>query len=118
MTYRGNDGSVLLFPTTPKSQIIDANFGEMFGPYQFTLTAAEWSNGQQTVTVDGITSDDIPRCIKVLSGTFDEMIEQDKAYSMLDPVVGIESLDGQVRFTCLSGQIPSVDFTVQVFWFR
>lgn len=117
ITFNGNNGLLPLYPSTPMSQILGNKFGQLFGPYQLTLSATGWSNNQQTVALEGVTSDDILYCVKVLSGTADEMKAQDEAYSMLDPRVGIESLDGQVRFTCTS-ESPTIALTVQVHWFR
>lgn len=118
LNIKANNGTyVPLSPNTVKSQIIDWSMGELYGPIQVTLPASGWQNLQQTVTVEGIQSTDIPFCIKVLSGTVDEMKAQDAAYSLLDPRVGIESLQNQCRFTCTSSA-PTVDLTVQIHWTR
>ena len=110
---------VPLAPRTELKQILDWTMGEFHGPYTVTLTAAGWSNGQQTVAMEGITETDIPYCVKMLSGTQEQMIEQDRAYSRLDPLKGIESLNGQVRFTCSSSsRVPTIDINVQVYWTR
>ena len=105
-----------LYPKTTVKQVLGWEVGEVFGPYQLTLVANDWQNNQQTLTLNDITSTDIPFCVKILSGTAEEMIAQDKAYSLLDPKTGIESLDGQVRFTAT--ETPTVDITVQVGWTR
>ena len=110
------DAYTQLYPKTTVGQVIGWEAGEVFGPYQLTLSANGWQNNQQTLTLDGITSTDIPFCVKILSGTAEDMIAQDKAYSLLDPKTGIESLDGQVRFTVT--ETPTVDITVQVGWTR
>lgn len=116
-TIKANDGTLVpLYPKTTKDQVLGWNIGESYGPYQFTLDAAEWSNNQQTVSLDGVMSTDILKCTKVLSGSQEEMISQDQAYSLLNPLTGIESLQNQIRFTCIS--TPTVNFTVSVSWTR
>lgn len=117
LNIKANNGTyVPLSPNTIKSQIIDWSMGELYGPIQVTLPASGWQSLQQTVTVEGIQSTDIPFCVKVLSGTVDEMKAQDAAYSLLDPRRGIESLTNQIRFTAVS--TPVTDFQVQIHWFR
>ena len=108
LNIKANNGTyVPLSPNTIKSQIIDWSMGELYGPIQVTLPASGWQN----------LPTDIPFCVKVLSGTVDEMKVQDAAYSLLDPRVGIESLRNQCRFTCTSSA-PTVDLTVQIHWTR
>lgn len=117
MTIKAIDGTLVpLYPKSTKDQVLGWNIGESYGPYQFTLKTSGWNNNQQIVTLDGVMDTDILRCTKVLTGTKEEMIAQDEAYSLLDPVTGIESLPNQIRFTCTS--TPSVDFTVSVSWTR
>lgn len=117
MTIKANDGTLVpLYPKTTKDQVLGWDIGESYGPYQFTLDAAEWSNNQQTVSLDGVMPTDILKCTKVLTGTQEEMISQDQAYSLLNPLTGIESLQNQIRFTCTS--TPTVNFTVSVSWTR
>lgn len=117
MTIKANDGTLVpLHPKTTKDQVLGWDIGESYGPYQFTLDAAEWSNNQQTVSLDGVMPTDILKCTKVLSGSQEEMISQDQAYSLLNPLTGIESLQNQIRFTCIS--TPTVNFTVSVSWTR
>lgn len=117
MTVKANDGTLVpLYPQTTKDQVLGWNIGESHGPYQFTLTASGWSNNQQTVPLEGVMPTDILMCNKVLSGTQEEMIAQDQAYSLLNTITGIESLQNQIRFTCTS--TPTVDFTVSVSWTR
>lgn len=114
MTIKATDGTLVpLYPQTIKSQIVGWNAGEVYGPYQLTLSANNWSNNQQTVNLNGISPDNVLKCNKVLSGTQEEMISQDQAYSLLSPT-GIESLQNQVRFTAVSQ--PTVDLTVSVYW--
>lgn len=116
-TIKANDGTLVpLYPKTTKDQVLGWDIGESYGPYQFTLDAAEWSNNQQTVSLDGVMPTDILKCTKVLSGSQEEMISQDQAYSLLNPLTGIESLQNQIRFTCIS--TPTVNFTVSVSWTR
>ena len=117
MIIKANDGTLVpLHPKTTKDQVLGWDIGESYGPYQFTLDAAEWSNNQQTVSLDGVMPTDILKCTKVLSGSQEEMISQDQAYSLLNPITGIESLQNQIRFTCIS--TPTVNFTVSVSWTR
>lgn len=117
MTIKATDGTLVpLYPQTTKDQIVGWNAGEVFGPYQFTLSTSDWDNNQQTVTLDGVTADDIVVCTKVLSGTQAEMIAQDEAYKLLDILTGVESLQNAIRFTCTL--TPIVDFTVSISWTR
>ena len=117
MTIKATDGTLVpLYPQTTKDQVVGWNAGEVFGPYQFTLPANEWNNNQQTVMLNGVTADDIVVCTKILSGTQEEMIAQDKAYGLLSPLIGVESLQNQIRFTCTS--TPTIDFTVSISWTR
>ena len=116
-TIKANDGTLVpLYPKTTKDQVLGWNIGESYGPYQFTLDVAEWSNNQQTVSLNGVMPTDILKCPKVLSGSQEEMIAQDQAYSLLNSLTGIESLQNQIRFTCTS--TPTVNFTVSVSWTR
>lgn len=119
MKVLGNyNNYIQLYPHTPSDNIWDWQMGEIFGPYEIELTAANWdASKQQTVQLEGITSSDIPMCVKVLRGTQEEMMAQMEAYNLLDPMIGIESLEGAVRFTC-SESVPTINITVQVDWKR
>lgn len=117
MSYNGQNGWIPLYPSTLQSQVLGWGLGESYGPYQLTLSSSAWTNNQQTVNLNGVMSSDVLYCIKVLSGTEEQMQAQDAAYSLLDPYVGIESLNNQIKFTCTSSS-PTVDITVQVYWFR
>lgn len=115
MTIKATDGTLVpLYPNTTIEQVIDWDVGEVYGPYVLNLPVSGWVENQQTVALDGISSENIPVCVKVLSGSTEEMIAQDQAYGLLDPLIGIESLQNEVRFTCTS--TPTVDFQVQVSW--
>lgn len=117
MTIKANDGTLVpLYPQTIKDQVLGWNIGQVFGPYQFTLTSSGWSNNQQTVNLNGVSSEDKVTCVKVLSGTQAEMKQQDQSYNLLNPMTGVESLQNQIRFTCTS--TPTSDFTVQISWTR
>ncbi len=121
MTFFGNNNNQIpLYPLTTCSQVEDMNFGEEFGPFTLVLKANGWVNKQQTLDLPGITEKDIPYCIKVLKGTVPEMKAQDAGYTLIDPFKGIESLDGQVRFTLRdrTNKTPKVDITVQITWNR
>lgn len=115
LSYKGQNGYIPLYPNTTTDQVIDWDLGNYYGPIQITLLASNWSNNQQVVGVNGITPNDILNCTKVLSGTQVEMQAQDEEYSLLDPYVGIESLENAIRFTCTSSS-PTVDLTVQIDW--
>ena len=106
-----------LLPETIKRQVIDWNIGEAYGPYTLTLPSANWVNKQQTLALDGVAPEDLLMCVKVLEGTVQEMKDQNKAYNLLDPRIGIESLSNEVRFTC-SNKVPNIDIKVQVAWTR
>ena len=115
MTIKANNGTLVpLYPNTITEQIIDWDIGQVYGPYTLNLLASGWVENQQTVALNGISSENIPTCVKVLTGSTEEMIAQDQAYTLLNPLTGIESLQNEVRFTCTS--TPTVDFQVQVSW--
>ena len=120
MSVKANGGNyVPLYPQIYQYKIIGWDRAHIIGPYTLVLSATGWINGQQTLALSGITSEDVPQCLKILSGTQEEQEAQDVAYAMLDPLHGIESLNNQVRFTCTSeDRIPNVDITVQVHWFK
>ena len=111
-----NNQYVTLNPRTIKDQVIDFQLGKAFGPYILTLTQAGWQNNQQALDLAEIIDTDIPIVIKVLEGTSEEMNNQNAAYNLLTPNTGVESLNGQIKFTCTS--VPTVDFKVQVEWTR
>ena len=115
LSYKGQNGYIPLYPNTTVDQVEDWNLGDCYGPIQITLLASNWSNNQQTIAVNGVTSNDILNCVKVLSGTAEEMTAQDEAYSLIDPYIGIESLENGIIFTCTSSS-PTVDLTVQIDW--
>lgn len=113
-----NNNYIQLHPKTTKENVNGWELGELFGPYQITLYASRWNaDRQQTVSLPGITQEDIPYCVKVLTGSQQQMMAQISAYNLLDPIAGLESLDGELRFTC-SESVPNVDLTVQVDWIR
>lgn len=114
-SYKGQNGYIPLYPKTTKQQIIGWNLGNSYGPVQITLSSSNWVNNTQTVTVNGVTSNDILYCVKVLTGTEAQMKAQDEAYSLLDPYIGIESLENAVKFTCTETS-PTIDLTVQIDW--
>lgn len=120
LNIKANNGNnVPLMPETTRSQIIDYGLGDILGPYPLTLSVTGWTNGVQTLSLPGITSTDIPYCLKILSGTQEEMQAQDRSYTMIDQKQGIESLNGQVRFYLRKPNIvPTVDINVQVYWTR
>ena len=117
MTIKATDGTLVpLYPQTIKDQVVGWNIGEVFGPYQLTLLASEWNNNQQLISLDGVTPNDILICNQILSGTQEEMINQKKSYELLDSLIGIESLQNQIKFTCVA--TPVTDFSVAIHWTR
>lgn len=114
LSYLGSGGIIPLHPRTISAQIDGYNrFGQIFGPYQLTLSQNGWINNTQTVALSDVLSTDILTCDKILSGTEEVMKIQDENYGLLESV---ESLDGQIQFTCIDE--PSDDLTVQVSWTR
>lgn len=114
LSYLGTGGIIPLHPRTISEQIDGYNrFGQIFGPYQLTLLQTGWVNNTQTVVLSEVLSADILTCDKILRGTEDVMKIQDENYGLLESV---ESLDGQVQFTCIDE--PSDDLTIQVSWIR
>ena len=114
-----DNGYTPLHPEMPPDRIIGKVVGERYGPYTLSLTSANWANGKQTLELSNITEMDIPIVIKQLEGTKEEMIAQNLAYSLLDPIIGVESKNGSIIFTLTdSAKVPSVDFNVQVYWFK
>lgn len=107
---------VPLYPVTTVNQVNGWNAQECFGAYVFELTVDGWSNKQQTFALDTITDKDIVYCSKILEGNVEQMKKQDVAYGLLDPIIGVESLNGQIRFT--TREIPSDNYKVQIFWTR
>ena len=105
-----------LYPRTVKSQVLNWNIGEIFGPYTFVLKATDWLKNQQTINFNGVTESDKLVCVQVLSCTKEEMIAQDEAYALLNPEKGINSLNNRITFTV--DKTPTVDFQVQVWWTR
>lgn len=118
MTIKANDGTLVpLYPSTTLDQIVGWNAGLTYGVYSFILDGGGWDgNNQQTVTLDGVSSNDILICTPIFSGTQEQMIAQSEAYNLLDPVIGVESLQNAVKFTCTSK--PEVNITVQIIWTR
>lgn len=117
MTYKGNGVNVPLHPITNIDQVLGWNIGDVYGPYVLTLSSNAWLNKQQIIMVNGVTVDDKVKCVKVLTGNQEEMTAQDAAYNLLDPQIGIESLNNQIKFTC-TNKVPEIDIQVQIAWTR
>lgn len=117
LTYKTASSNVALYPRTIKSQVLGWNVGEVFGPYALTLPQNQWSQGSLTLSLADVTETDRVKCIKMLSGTSEEIMAQDKSFSLIDPLIGVESQDGQIKFTCTNA-VPTVDLQVQVSWTR
>lgn len=115
-TKSSNDSLIPLYPKTTKNQILGWNCGEIFGPFSFTLKASDWVNKQQAFPLTGVMRTDMVQCIKVLSGSSEEMIQQEQAYNLLNPLTGVETLQNQIRFSCVA--VPENDFTVEITWRR
>lgn len=119
-SYKGQGGYIPLYPKTVKEQVIDLTVQEtgiqVFGPTQVTLKKENWANNSQVVPLNGVLPTDIVMCTKVLFGTEEEMIEQDRAFNCLDPYKGIESYTDVALFAC--NQVPTVDLTVSLSWMR
>lgn len=119
-SYKGQGGYIPLYPKTVKEQVIDLTVQEtgiqVFGPTQITLKKENWANNKQTAPLSGVLPTDIVMCTKVLFGSQEEMIEQDRAFDCLDPYQGVESYTSVVQFTC--NQVPTVDLTVSLSWLR
>lgn len=113
---KNGNGYISLFPKTVQSQVIGWNIGEIFGPYTLVLKADAWINNKQIVNFDGISNQDFVYCLKVLSGTKEEMIAQDINYSKLSEDEGVESLNGGLQFKCKTK--PTADIQMQIWWTR
>lgn len=108
---------VSLYPQTHVSQVIDWISGEAYGPYVFELVASGWGeNNTQIFDLQDITENDVPICVKILAGAEEEMKAQQQAYNLVDPVQGVQSLNGQIVFKVT--EVPQTDFKVQISWSR
>lgn len=118
MTIKATDGTLVpLYPTTIIDQVTDWNVGEVYGPYVFELVASGWGeNSTQIFDLQDITENDIPICVKILEGAEEEMKAQQQAYNLIDPVQGVQSLNGQIVFKVT--EVPQTDFKVQISWSR
>lgn len=115
MKVKTANGYVGLYPQTLLKKIDDLNIGSTYKQI-VTLPANNWQDLQQIVEVADILESDTPMVNKILEGTVEQMELQESAFNMLDPVVGVYSFDGKVRFTCKT--LPRVDFKVQIYWTR
>lgn len=105
-----------LYPETIKQQVADWDLGEVIGPFNITLRANQWFNNKQRVVQNNVLPSDRPICTKILSGTKQNMIAQDEAFSLLKTNNGIQTDFNAIIFTC--DKTPTVDFQVQVWWCR
>lgn len=115
LNYKGQNGYISLYPNTTIDQVEDWDLSSCYGPIQVTLYATDWNNNQQTIIVNGTTVNDIVNCIPILSGTQSEMQAQNNAYNLLDPYIGIQSMNNAIQFTCTSSS-PAINLTVQLDW--
>ena len=113
MNYKNNQGYVKIYPNTTTEQVMGYNLGEVYGPYQLTLSSNGWSGNIQTETLPEVRNTDYLICNQILTGTNENMIAQDEAYSL---ITSINSLNGSVQFTC--SETPSVNLTIQISWIR
>ena len=96
-SYKGQNGYIPLYPVTTSGQVEGLQLGQVFGPLQITLLASAWENNQQSVSVLGISETDILTCVNVLSNDMTTAMQQDQAYSLLDPYIGINSIENGVK---------------------
>ena len=115
MKVKTANGYVSLYPQTLSEKIDGFNIGSVYKKI-VTLPVNNWQDLQQTVDVADILESDTPMVNKILEGTTEQMQLQENAFNTLDPIVGVYSFDGKVRFTCKT--LPQVDFKVQVYWMR
>lgn len=115
MKVKTANGYVSLYPQTLLDKIDDLNIGSVYKQI-VTLPVNNWQDLQQTVEVADILESDVPMVNKILEGTVEQMRLQENAFNTLDPIVGVYSFDGKVRFTCKI--LPQVDFKVQIYWTR
>lgn len=115
MKVKTANGYVSLYPQTLSKKIDGLNIGSVYKQIVI-LPANGWQNLQQTVEVADILESDVPMVNKILEGTIEQMRLQENAFNTLDPIVGVYSFDGKVKFTCKI--LPQVDFKVQIYWTR
>lgn len=118
------NGYVLVSPKTSIEQIEGKLPIETYGPFTYTLLQSSWiantprSSFYQQIIKDNntalIKSEDKPYCVKILEGTSDQMILQQKAYDMLDPIIGIRGNNGSLEF--VATEKPPIDIKLQVYW--
>lgn len=116
LKYNSNNNWIQIFPNTLKEDLIGANLGELFGPFTITLSKNDWNNNTIIVNNSEILETDLIFCLPILSGSNSQMNQQLQNYNLIDTNYGVESLDGQIVFTCNS--TPTIDLSVQIFWFR
>lgn len=117
MTTKSKNGNLIpLYPTTIKEQVLGWDVGEVYGPY--IVYIGEWEGKQYTVPLNGLTSNDIVKCVNILYGDEDSMRLEDQAYSLLDPIIGVESLNNEIRFTCTNETPQNIALRVQISWTR
>ena len=110
MQLKNDKGNYIsLYPKTTKSQVNDWNIGQIINFKNIVIKSKDWVRNTQIINFDGISTTDRLYCLKVLTGTKEEMIEQQNNF---DFITSIESLNNKVKFTCSS--IPNVDIKVQI----
>ena len=117
LTYKTANSNVALYPRTVKSQVLGWNVGEVFGPYVLTLPQDQWAQKTLILPLEDLTENDRVKCVKILSGNQFQIQVQNSAFNLIDPLIGIESKNGQIKFTCTNAT-PTVDLQVQVSWTR
>lgn len=116
------NGYTKLNPFTTPAQVKGLEAGKLYGPYTITLNRQNWNLvnnliATQIVDLAEVTEDDVVMVSKILSGNTEEAIQQNKIYEGLDTYRGVESLQGQLKFTTTAVQY-STDINVQVWWIR
>lgn len=115
---------VSIYPKTSTEQIEGKKVTETYGPFPYILRQDGWTKDlpskgyyKQIISDDNtkeLKDADRPLCNKVLEGTVDQMILQQKAYDMLDSVIGINAVGGKLEF--VATEKPPIDIKIQVYW--
>ena len=114
-TYYNGTYNIPLYPKTTSEQVEGLSYAKAQGPIQITLNALQWQNQQQTVTVQGVSETDLVTCINILSSDVDVANLQSQDYNLLDPEIGVNTIQNGIVFTC-SSAVPTTDLTLQIDW--
>lgn len=124
LQIQSNNGNLVrLNPRTTVDQVVNPKMGQVFGPFMILLSAGDWNptTKQCVKNVSGILNTDIPfvSCAYNtgrLTGSND-LQDIREAFNLLDPKWGVESLNGQIRLTCMT-EVPKINFWISVYWTR